>query len=191
MRGSFRRSGVSRIGGFIKSTLQDLGVEERILEQRAMAKWKDAVGPQIAASSRAESVREGVLFVCCKSSMWSSELTLHKNDIVAKLNASVGKQIIKDVRFSARGFRKEEEKAREKKSSPLESIPIDPEEARTAQETAAVCDSDELSGKVMRAIITSKRLRELKLQEGYKPCRKCGELHNGKHEVCDSCRTMV
>ncbi len=81
-------------------------MQQRILEQQAMAKWREVVGPQIAASSRPDSVREGMLFVTCKSSMWSSELSLHKPDIVKRLNAAVGKKIIEDIRFTARGFRK-------------------------------------------------------------------------------------
>ena len=190
MRG-FRRSNVSRIGGFLKTTLQELGVQEKILEQQALGKWKQVVGPQIAASTRADSIRDGVLFVCCKSSMWSNELSLHKTDIISKLNAAVSRKIVKDIRFTARGFRKEEQKSTDKRSAPVESIKLDPNEAKAAEETASKCESDELSEKVMRAVMTSKRLRELKLQEGFRPCKKCGELHNGAHETCDSCRTMA
>lgn len=191
MSGSFRRSSVSRIGGFLKTTLQDLGVQERILEQQALAKWKETVGPQIAASTRAEAVREGTLFICCKSSMWSSELSLHKTDIVKKLNAAIGKPIIKDIRFSARGFRKAVEEAPQEERAPAQdSIPVDPEEAKAADEAASACESDDLGARVRKAILTSKRLREAKLQDGFKTCKKCGELHNGEHDVCDPCRTV-
>lgn len=175
----------------MKSTLQGLGVQEKILEQQVIGKWKQTVGPQIAASSRAESVREGVLFVCCKSSMWSNELTLHKTDIMAKLNAAVGKKIVKDIRFSARGFRKEQLKPEEDKSTPLESIALDQDDKQAAEEAASKCESEDLAKKVMQAVLTSKRMRELKLQEGFRPCKKCGELHDGDYETCDSCRTMA
>lgn len=187
----FRRSNVSRIGGFMKSTLHELGVEGKILERQVIGKWKQIVGPQIAASTRADSIREGVLFVCCKSSMWSNELVLHKTEIMKKLNATAGKNIVKDIRFSARGFRKEEAKKQGERSAPVDSIALDASETKEAKETASVCESDELSKKVMQAVMTSKRLRELKLREGFRPCKKCGELHNGKHDTCDSCRTML
>lgn len=191
MNRSFRKGSVARIGGFLRSTLRELGIQERILEQQTLAKWAATVGPQIAASSRAEAVRDGVLFVSCKSSMWSSELSLHTIDIVKKLNAAVGKELVKDIRFSARGFRKAEDEARsEEKTTPLDSIPLDAEETKRAEEAASACDSDELAAKVRQAILTSKRLREVKRKEGYKPCVKCSALHNGKHELCESCRTL-
>ena len=173
----------------LRSTLRELGIQERVLEQQVLAKWAQTVGPQIAASSRAEAVREGVLFVLCKSSMWSSELSLHKTDIVKRLNAAVGKEVVKDIRFSARGFRKAEDKAQSDQiTTPLDSIPLDAEETKSAEEAASACDSDELAAKVRQAILTSKRLREVKLKEGYKPCAKCSALHEGKHELCENCR---
>lgn len=193
MNRSFRKSSVARIGGFLRSTLRELGVEEKIFEQQVLAKWAATVGPQIAASSRAEAVREGTLFVSCKSSMWSSELSLHKIDIVKKLNVAVGKEIVKDIRFSARGFRKAEKTendAGEDRAVRLEAIPLDAAEAKSADEAAAVCDSDVLAGKVKDAVLMSKRLIEAKLRDGYRPCARCSELHNGRHELCDSCRTV-
>lgn len=155
---SFRRSNISRIGGMLKSTLQDLGIQERVLEQKAIAQWKGVVGPQIAASTTPESVRDGILFVCCKSSMWSSELSLHKDDIVKRLNAAVGKPVVKDIRFSARGFRKSSGES-ERTTEPEPSVPISPEEVKAAEEVAAACSSEELAEKVRRAILTSKQRR--------------------------------
>jgi hypothetical protein len=189
--GSFRKSSTARIGGFLKDTLRALGVQEKLLEQKALEKWAQAVGPQIAASSKAEDVHDGVLFVSCKSSTWSSELTLHKLDIVKKLNAAVGKEVIKDIRFTARGFRKAEEIQHDDGVTVrVDAIELDAEETKAADEAASVCESDELARKIKDAILTSKRLKEAKLREGYKRCSKCSELHNGKYDLCDSCRTL-
>jgi len=168
MRSGFRRSGVTRIGSFVKSTLQDLGVQEKILEQRALAKWREIVGPQIAASSRPDRIRDGVLFVACKSSMWSNELSLHKQDIVKRLNAAVGKQIVKDIHFSARGFRKSEP-AREKSSRKelgVDSVELSGDEIGAVEQVVAVCESEELASKVKQAVIASKRMRHLRGKEG-------------------------
>ena len=84
-----------------------------MLEREAVEKWKEVVGPQVAASTGAERVRDGILFVCCKSSMWSSELSFYKDDIVKRLNAAVGRNLITDIRFSAKGFTR----ARQRESS--------------------------------------------------------------------------
>jgi hypothetical protein len=167
MRPGFRRSSVTRVGSFLRGTLQDLGVQERILEQQALAKWREVVGPQIAASSRPDGIRERVLFVTCKSSMWSNELSLHKPDIVKRLNAAVGKKIIDDIRFSARGFRKAEPAAKTEKPDPaVDSVPLSGDEVGAVEEVAAICESEELAAKVRRAMLTSKRMRLLRAKEG-------------------------
>lgn len=155
---SFRRSNISRVGGMLKSTMQGLGIQEKILEQKAIANWRSVVGKQIAASTTPESIREGTLFVCCKSSMWSSELSLHKNDIVKRLNAAVGKPVVKDIRFSARGFRKRAEESDVPEAKP-KAVTLSPEDIRAADELAAACSSEELAEKVRRAILSSKQRR--------------------------------
>lgn len=155
---SFRRSNISRVGGMLKSTLQGLGIQEQLLQQKAVEKWKSVVGPQIAASTTPESVRDGILFVCCKSSMWSSELSLHKDDIVKRLNAAVGKPVVKDIRFSARGFRKASSET-QNVAEPEAKIELSSEEVKAAEEVAATCSSEELAEKVRRAILTSKQRR--------------------------------
>lgn len=153
----FRRSGMARIGGMLKPTLQSLGIQERVLEQQAIAKWKSVVGRQIAASTTPEAVREGTLFVCCKSSMWSSELSLHKDDILKRLNEAVGKPVIKDIRFSARGFRRTAAEAEAGISTVSKRNPPSPEDVRAAEEVAAACSSEELAEKVKRAFLVSRR----------------------------------
>lgn len=151
---SFRRSNISRVGGMLKDTLQGLGIQERVLEQKALAKWKEVVGSHIAASTTPEAVRDGILFVCCKSSMWSSELSLHKDDIVKRLNSAVGKTVVKDIRFSARGFRKAEAEEKQTARAPK---PLMPEDVQAADEVASGVSSEELAEKIRQAILTSKQ----------------------------------
>ncbi len=179
------------ISSVLQHTLHNLDLRERLLEQKAIDKWAQVVGPQIAASSRADGVREGVLFVCCKNSMWSAELTLHKPMIIQKLNAALGKEVIKDIHYKARGFRKlEQSKQDDERSVAVDSIELDESDINAAEEAAAACRSEELSRRIKQAIITSKRLELAKLQDGYKSCAQCGKLHPGKHDRCDSCRTI-
>lgn len=190
MKRSFKRGRASHVGGLLKNTLQALGVEERLLEQSVVEKWANVVGPHIAASSRAEEVREGALFVACKNSMWSSELTLHKPDIINRLNAAVGKAVVKDIRFKARGFRKAEPDKELSERVKAEPIELEESEIQTADAIASACQSEGLAVKIRQAVLASKRLNAEKRREGYKQCIKCGELHADEREICDSCRTL-
>lgn len=191
-RSGFRRGRLSRAGGLLNNSLDKLGLRHKILEHQAIAKWREVVGKHIAASTIPEKVRDGVMFVTCKSSVWSSELSFHKNDIIRKLNTAAGRNVITDIRFSARGFAQAAREARKEESpkaeKSLEAIPVDDAQREAAAKVAAVCPAKELAEKVQRAVITSKRLVELKRQEGWKECPKCRGLHNGSGDICGNCR---
>lgn len=192
MRGSgFRRSNMNRLGGLVSSSLDNLGLRHKVLEHQALERWPQVVGPQIAASTVATSVRDGVIFVACKSSMWCNELTFHKTNIINKLNKSVGKPVIIDIRFSARGFRKAVESRKEEastKAKGLESVPVDEKDVETAERIAAASGSSELAERIRRAVLTSKRLEAVKRQEGWHECVKCRSLHKDAGDLCEDCR---
>jgi len=164
---SFRRGSLSRAGNLVRSALGQLGVRERVLEQQAVGNWAEVVGPQIAASSRAERVKEGTLFVSCKSSVWANELSLHKDRIVKGLNKSVGAEVVKDIRFSARGFRSpaEPKEGGSREPKRLEAVELTQQEIDATQRISGACRSPELAEMIRKAVLTGKRLAKLKALE--------------------------
>jgi hypothetical protein len=62
--------------------------------------WKKAVGPQIAAQSRPDSLKRDVLFVKVSSSVWMHQLHFLKEELIEKINALMDKAPVKDIRFS-------------------------------------------------------------------------------------------
>jgi hypothetical protein len=166
MRRSFKRGNFSRIGGVVNHALDNLGLRHKVKEQQVVLQWAQLVGPQNAASSRAENVREGILFVTCKSSTWSSELSLHKAEILRRIAQSVGKNVVTDIRFSARGFRQRQDSAAKDaagvETKSVEAISLTEDEIQQAKHIAAECSSAELAAKIEKAIITGKRLEKAK-----------------------------
>ncbi len=79
--------------------LRNLGIEHRVKEHMALAVWQEAVGAQIAAVATPTRIRDGVLFVRVRSSVWRNELLFHKGAILAKLNGLIGKSVVEDIRF--------------------------------------------------------------------------------------------
>jgi hypothetical protein len=140
--------------------LSRLGIRQRVLEQQAIGNWPEVVGPHIAASTRADRVREGILFVSCKSSAWANELSLHKDQIVGGLNKSVGAEVVKDIRFSARGFRRAAESKEGGAPEPkkLETIELTRGEIDSAQQISGASRSPELAELIEKALLTAKRL---------------------------------
>jgi len=161
-----RTSGMARVGSFVQSTLGSLGVQERVLEQKVVASWAEVVGPQIAAATNPQRIREGTLFVACKSSMWANELSLHKPQILKGLNAAAGKNVVTDIRFNARGFRRADsnsEQAPDKGEAP--DIVLTTDDVMAAERVAAVCGSEELAVRVKQAMLAGKRLERLRAKE--------------------------
>jgi len=146
----------------VNESLDQLGLRHKILEHQAVDKWKQVVGPHIAAATVVERVNDGMLFVCCKSSAWANECTFHKEHIIKELNRAVGKKVISDIRFSSRGFKRalEASLAKEKTTAAkndIESIELDSSASKVAEEVASVSPSEELAKKIRHVVLTSKR----------------------------------
>jgi len=65
---------------------------------RVQAVWEDAAGAAIASEARPTAERDGVLTVTCRASVWAQELDLIGADLVARLNAALGGQEIRELR---------------------------------------------------------------------------------------------
>lgn len=167
MKRGIRASGMRRAGALVESTLADLRLEKPVLEQKIIASWPGVVGPQIAAATTPERIRESTLFVACKSSMWANELSLHKTEILKGLNAAAGKNVLADIRFSGRGFRKTEENCKQtEREETISDVAPTGDDLAAAEEVAAVCCSEELAARVRQAMLAGKRLQRLRAKEG-------------------------
>ncbi|MGQ9454877.1 MAG: DciA family protein [Armatimonadota bacterium] len=151
---------LSNVGDVLTAILDRCGLRGRINEQKAINAWESVVGPHIAAATRVEKLVEGVLVISCKSSTWANELSLHRDSIKARLNEAAGSEVVKDIRFSARGYRRTSSGAQ--RSTALESVeenPLTHEDLEKAQEIASVCRDSGLSVLVERAVLTAKKFR--------------------------------
>ena len=75
------------------------GLAKRLDVAQVVDRWAEAVGPQIAAVTRAEAVNEeGTLWVRVASSAWASELSLMAPRILSTLNRDRRGQI-KEIRW--------------------------------------------------------------------------------------------
>ncbi len=65
---------------------------------RVQEVWEDAVGPAIADAARPTAEREGVLTVACAAAVWAQELNLMAEVVLARLNAAMGGEQIRELR---------------------------------------------------------------------------------------------
>ena len=94
-----RRGRVEPIGPLVADTLQRLGRAKELLEPRTIVAWADVAGPRVAARTRAEGLKAGVLTVRVDGAAWLHELTYLRADLQARLNAHLGDAVVKEIRL--------------------------------------------------------------------------------------------
>src|ERR1051326_9598131 len=100
------RGGSSPIADALQHAIARMDSAGQVRQSMALAYWPRVVGPQAAAATQVETVRDGVLFVRTRSSVWSHELTLHKTRILLELNRMLGGAIIHEIICRAQGVQK-------------------------------------------------------------------------------------
>lgn len=87
------------LGHSITSLLKSMGIEEKVKEHQAINEWSYIVGENVSKVTKAQNVVNGILFVKVKNSSWRSELIYMRQEILIKIDKTVGRGIIKEVRF--------------------------------------------------------------------------------------------
>ena len=63
--------------------------------------WPQVAGDVIAAEATPTGERGGTLTITCRSSVWAQELDLMGPDLVARLNAAIGREAVTALRCTA------------------------------------------------------------------------------------------
>jgi len=87
----------ARAGDLLDTLLAGWGLDNRLRQYQALVVWDEVVGPQIAARTRPEKIRDGVLEVCVDQPTWMQQLQLLKPQILAKLNTHLGDAPLREI----------------------------------------------------------------------------------------------
>lgn len=88
----------------IQDGLRQYSLEQGVKAAQAVQVWDRVAGPSVAAVTRADVVHDGVLVVLTKSSAWSQELSMLREQLVAGINAELGTPALRDIRFQVKRF---------------------------------------------------------------------------------------
>ncbi len=167
----------SAVSGFLQS--QELA--QMLRPHLAKVHWEGVVGPQVAGVTQVEAVRDGVLIVRVKNSVWANELTLLKEDMLRRLNSKLGGRVLTDIRFKASGLSRD--KAKPPPAPPLTPSAADlarialPQEATARIEAALSAITEQaLRGRIRAVMLHAARAAEWKRRSGWSPCARCGAL---------------
>lgn len=74
-----------------------LGVEHPAETARLFSSWESIVGPGVAAKCRPVLLRAGELKLEAVSSGWASELRYLGPELARRINAALGKEVVRSV----------------------------------------------------------------------------------------------
>lgn len=94
-----KRTNSESIGDLIRQYLRQQGLEAPLNEHRLLQGWTHVMGPIVARYTRDLVVRNQTLYVRLSSPVIRQELMMQRRELVTRLNAYVGAQVICDIVF--------------------------------------------------------------------------------------------
>lgn len=76
---------MEKIGVFLPSFLNNLGITEAVKVKFLRKKWKDIFSEPLSEYTYPKEIKEGILYVTVTSHAWLNELRLLKEDFLTKL----------------------------------------------------------------------------------------------------------
>ena len=95
----FKRD-VNNIKDLILKNLRAQGLETPLLQKRLIDSWAEVAGQRVASYTDGMYIRNQTLFVHLTSPALRSDMMMMHSELVRKLNAHVGAQVIAEIRFN-------------------------------------------------------------------------------------------
>ena len=94
----FKRD-VQSLKDVLLRNLREQGLETPLLQKRLIDAWPEVAGPVIAGYTLNTYIYNQTFYVRITNPSLRANLSLMREELVKKLNATVGQQVICDVRF--------------------------------------------------------------------------------------------
>jgi len=87
----------SRLADVLRATLERMPEAQRLADHAVWMHWEAVAGATLARHARPERLRNGVLVVPVDSAEWMQALQLHKRELRERLNARLGRPVVRDL----------------------------------------------------------------------------------------------
>ncbi len=87
------------LGTILQQALKASRIDVDLDACKLWQQWKDVVGPAIAENAWPEAIKGKSLLVNVSSAPWMQQLQFLKPELIEKLNESLGKEVLGDIRF--------------------------------------------------------------------------------------------
>ena len=92
-----RKTESEKVGGVILQYLREMGLETPLNEHRLINAWDTVLGPAASKYTKDLKIYNQVLFVTVSSAALRNELMMRRTELVTRLNAQVGAQVITQI----------------------------------------------------------------------------------------------
>lgn len=81
----------------VKQFFEALGIDQKMHEAAVMSRWEEYMGSAVAKRTEKKYIKNRILYIELNSSVMRDELMHQKSEIVKKVNAVAGVEIIDEV----------------------------------------------------------------------------------------------
>ncbi len=93
--------GSDRVADLIDPALRGLGVRTRVREEQLRTLFAGVVGEALSPMCRAVKLERGALLIATSNTALSHQLQLESQHLIAKLNAALGADAVRRLRFTS------------------------------------------------------------------------------------------
>ncbi len=184
-----RKGAVRPISDVLTRVMNKTNLKRGMTRARPLVAWSEVVGVQMARTTRAVAVREGVMIVETQDSTAANFFTMQRGMYLEMLREKLGDEAPKDLRFQMGVFEHKVIGAKKVRLPALSKL----EKARvSALLEVAPTDMQPLVRKTAEAL---ERARAERLRRGFVPCPVCGSLTepepNGAVLPCSHCKNTM
>lgn len=144
-----RRSKPVPLAEALTRVLRSNGLETTLNQVELCRRWSDVVGPQMARNAWVEILKEGQLVICTDHPAWKHEIHFRQDDILRRVNAMFGKDVVKSISTLVRPRPVVEEPV----------LQVRPQAQDFGAETAAPVDDEVLREAIKRAAAANAEAR--------------------------------
>lgn len=94
-----KKRGPVPVGVALQDLVRELGIGRTLAEYDVLTSWERLVGEQIARVTTPQRFENGILFISVATAPWRAELSLRRREIRERVNARIGRNIVKEIRF--------------------------------------------------------------------------------------------
>lgn len=183
------------IDELLPAIIKRLGLKTRFNAEAIIHHWDKIVGPELAEHTRPGKVHNRVLVVKANNAVWAHHLSMLQMDIISKINSYFGEQVVREIRFQAGYFKKDQNENTSGDSGP--PVPNwrqgmlgerDREKIGLLTETI---ENAKLKDKIRLLLHKEYSLRQAKQNLNWHSCGKCGVLCPPDDDLCAVCRIEI